>query len=147
MCRRVRLTGSVEIALPPEEAFVLFTPTGERSWVQDWDPVFPDDCSDEVEPGTVFTTLHGDRESIWTVVHIHVGRSIAYAVTRPDERSGLVSVTCEPTARGTMATVSYDLTTLDREADAELERFAANYPSFLAHWERCIAEAVEAKPH
>ena len=32
VCRRVRLTGTVEVALPPEQAFVMFTPSGERTW-------------------------------------------------------------------------------------------------------------------
>ena len=29
---RVRLTGRIEVALPPPEAFTLFTPDGERRW-------------------------------------------------------------------------------------------------------------------
>jgi hypothetical protein len=34
--RRARLSGTVEIALPPGQAFALFTPTGERAWAPGW---------------------------------------------------------------------------------------------------------------
>ena len=142
VCRRVRLTGTVEVALPAEQAFVMFTPSGERTWAQGWDPSFPSPVTDETDPGTVFRTVHRGRESIWTVVRCEVGHSIEYAVATPQERCGLVTVTCEASPNGTKATVSYDLTTLSSEANAELDRFATNYPSFLAHWERSIAEAI-----
>ena len=142
VCRRVRLTGTVEVALPAEQAFVMFTPSGERTWAQGWDPSFASPGTDETDPGTVFRTVHRGRESIWTVVRCEVGHSIEYAVATPQERCGLVTVTCEASPNGTKATVSYDLTTLSSEANAELDRFATNYPSFLAHWERSIAEAI-----
>jgi hypothetical protein len=39
--KRVRLTGTIGVPLPPTEAFALFTPTGERAWAEGWDPRFP----------------------------------------------------------------------------------------------------------
>jgi len=135
------LTGTIDIALPAKEAFELFTPSGERTWAHEWDPIFPSPAGDETEPGTVFRTTHGGRETIWTVVHCDHGRSIAYAVARPEERCGLVTVTCEPCKTGTKATIGYDLTALRTESNPDLDRFAADYPSFLAHWQRSIADA------
>ena len=82
-CRRVRVTGTVEIALPLEQAFLLFTPTGERAWAHGWDPIFPSPSADETEPGTVFRTIHGAEESLWTVVRCEFGQSIAYTVATP----------------------------------------------------------------
>ena len=40
--KRVVLTGAVAVAAPPCEAFELFTPEGERRWVDGWDPVWVD---------------------------------------------------------------------------------------------------------
>jgi hypothetical protein len=147
--KRARLTGTIEIALPPGQAFTLFTPNGERAWAHGWDPQFPSPGPNETEPGTVFLTDHGsrsdhgDRASIWTVSHCVPGKSIGYVVTTPGLRCGLVTVTCRPSAAGTQATVSYDLTSLCPGADGELDRFAAGYPSFLAHWQHAIAKATE----
>ena len=145
MTARVQLTGTVEIALPPEQAFMMFTPSGERTWAHGWDPSFPSPGADETEPGTVFQTDHGGRETIWTVAWRNLGQSIGYVTATPGERCGLVTVTCEPSANGTKATVSYDLTALSGEADAELDRFATSYPSFLGHWEHSIAEAIKGE--
>jgi hypothetical protein len=120
----------------------MFTASGERSWAQGWEPSFPSPSTDETEPGTVFRTLHGVRESIWTVARCEPGHSITYAVATPGVRCGLVTVTCGASATGTEATVSYDLTALSTGSNAELDQFAVNYLSFLAHWEHAIAKAI-----
>ena len=57
---RLRLVGSVRVALAPADAFALFTPSGERRWAAGWDPWFPVVAEDETAPGTVFTTDHED---------------------------------------------------------------------------------------
>ncbi len=139
--RRARLVGTVEIALPPGQAFTLFTPSGERAWAHGWDPEVPSPGVDETEPGTVFRTGHVDKPSIWAVFHCEPGKSIGYVVTTPGERCGLVSVTCRPSAAGTTATVIYDLTSLSPASDADLGIFAYGYTSFLGHWEQAIAKA------
>ncbi|MGO9964028.1 MAG: SRPBCC family protein [Acidimicrobiales bacterium] len=142
---RVRLTGTVEIALPPEQAFMMFTPSGERIWADGWDPSFPSPAADETEPGTVFQAEHGGRASLWIVARRERDKSIAYVTTTPGERCGLVTVICESSANGTQATVSYDLTALGPGAEAGLGRFAANYPSFLGRWESSIAQATKTE--
>jgi hypothetical protein len=142
LCKRVLLTGTVGVALPPERAFQFFTASGEQAWAQGWDPKFPRPVADETEPGTVFETGHGGRWSIWTVVRCNVGELIQYAVVTPGERGGLVSVVFRRSRNGTEVTVSYDLTALDPAANDELERFADNYPSFFGHWEQSIAAAI-----
>jgi hypothetical protein len=135
----------VEIALPPEQAFMMFTPSGERTWAHDWDPRFPSPGADETEPGTVFRTQHGGRESVWIVTQCERDKSITYVTMTPGERCGLVTVTCGPSATGTQATISYDVTALSLGAEVELSRFAASYPSFLGHWESSIAEVINAE--
>jgi hypothetical protein len=143
-CKRVRLTGTIRVPLPPKDALTLFTPTGERAWAQGWEPRFPSPATDDTEPGTVFQTDHAGRQSTWTVIR-RDGGTIAYATTTPGDRAGVVTVTCEPREdQTTIATVSYDLTALVPEANADLDRFAANYPHFLDRWQRAIAQAITA---
>ncbi len=144
-CKRVRLTGTIRVPLPPKDAFTLFTPTGERAWAAGWDPQFPSPAADDTEPGTVFQTDHAGRRSTWTVIRREVATTIAYATSTPGDRAGLVSVTCQPwEGDTTLATVSYDLTALAPQANAELDRFAAHYPSFLDQWQQAIARATTA---
>ncbi len=143
-CKRVQLEGKVRVALPPAEAFRLFTPSGERGWVPGWEPKFPCPGAPDTEPGTVFTTYHDGRGSVWAVVRCQTGRAIQYATVTPGQRAGLVTVTCQASAMGTEATVRYDLTALRPDANSQLDHFATNFASFLGHWERAIAAAAEA---
>lgn len=66
---RQRLTGRIQIALPPGEAFRLFTPRGEQDWAQGWHPRFPAPAPDDTEPGTVFETHAHGRHSEVEVIH------------------------------------------------------------------------------
>jgi hypothetical protein len=147
-CKRVRLTGTIRLPLPPKDAITLFTPTGERAWAPGWDPQFPSPTTDDTEPGTVFQTDHAGRRSTWTVTRRDPATTIAYVTTTPGDRAGLVTVACKPGEDNTTtATVSYDLTTLAPAANADLDRFAAHYPHLLDRWQQAIAQAITASGH
>jgi hypothetical protein len=141
-CTRVRLTGQIDVALPLSRAFTLFTPSGERAWAEGWDPQFPGPAADDTDPGVVFVTGHGGHLTTWIVIGCEPPSVIRYAQATPGHRAGIVSVGCRASAGGTRVTVGYDLTALIPEANAELDRFTAGYPDFLAHWERAIARAI-----
>jgi Polyketide cyclase / dehydrase and lipid transport len=144
---RVVCSGVVPVALPPEEAFALFTPSGERAWAAGWDPRFPHVPDDETCAGTVFETVHG-TPTTWVVTACEPGRSIAYARVSHGDRAGTVTVELEPAADGTtIARVTYDLTALDATAAPALTEFEAGYDDFLAGWAGEIAEAVSGQPH
>jgi len=137
--RRVRCTGTVR--LPPGIAapLSLFTPEGERAWAAGWDPSYPAPAEDDSEPGTVFQTRHGAHPGTWIVASRQPGRSIQYTRVIADQNAGTVTVTL---AGETEVTVSYDLTALSDPAAAHLAQFAANYPQFLADWEKEIARTA-----
>lgn len=141
-CTRVRLTGQIGVALPPPRAFTLFTPSGERAWAQGWDPRFPAPAAGDADPGVVFVTGHGGHLTTWIVIGCEPPSAIRYAEVTAGQRAGIVSVGCRPSGAGTSVTVGYDLTALTPEANAGLDRFAAGYPDFLAHWEQAIARAI-----
>ena len=141
-CTRVRLSGHIDVALSPLRAFTLFTPAGERAWADGWDPQFPCPAADDTDPGAVFVTRHGDHATTWVVTGREPPAAIRYVQVTPGHRAGIISVGCQPAAAGTRVTVGYDLTALTPEANAELDRFAAGYPHFLARWEQAIARAI-----
>lgn len=126
---------------------MLFTPSGERLWAREWDPTFPSPPAEETEPGTVFQIDHAGGRAIWTVARHEPGESIAYCMTVPGDRSGLVTVTCRPSERGTTATVTYDMTALSPAGNAGLGQFAKHYPEFLRHWSHSISQTLEGRHH
>ena len=141
-CEHVRLTGTLEVALPPEQAFHLFTARGEAAWVEGWNPAFPAGTVDDSEPGTVFTTHHGEHGTFWSVTGRQGRESIAYSITSPGERAGLIIVGLEPSAAGTTVTVTHDLTALVPAAGPALRQFAAGYDQMLRQWETSIARGL-----
>jgi hypothetical protein len=142
--RRARLSGLVRVPAGIPAPLALFTPHGERSWAEGWDPRFPAPVTDDSEPGTVFETAHGQQTVTWVVCAREPGRSIRYARIIPGQDAGTVSVALgrQPGWAGPVATVSYDLTALSEAAADGLARFAAGFPQFLRHWEEAIAAAA-----
>ncbi len=142
---RLVLHGHVRVGLPVERALYLFTPAGERLWVDGWAPSFPaGEHGDGGHAGTVFLTRRHGEETIWAVVE-RADRIVRYARVTPGEWAGLVEVRCSPDVDGgTIAEVTYDLTALGDVGRARLRELADGYEVYLAEWERLIATAIAA---
>ena len=141
---RRRLTGRIEVALPPAAAFRLFTPRGEQEWAHGWHPHFPAPAADDTEPGTVFETSAHDQHTIWVVAEREAGKRISYARVTPGDQAGTVTVTIgpadqRPAGQHSEVEVSYDLTALSSLANHKLTEFADGYPAYLRSWQDAIA--------
>jgi hypothetical protein len=112
MMRRTA-TGRFELPIPASEAIEYFTPEGERRWVPGWNPTYPTGEASE-SPGTVFTTSHGEIETVWVIERIDRTRNTsAYARITPAHHAGTVRVGCEDQPnRQCIVTVDYDMTAL-----------------------------------
>ncbi len=141
-------TGTFTVALPPNEAFHLFTPRGEQLWAAGWNPQFPADAPDDTAPGTVFTTNASGRLTTWLVIDSTRGHTISYARLLPHVSAGTVRVTLRPSSQTpgpTEVTVTYDLTVLSPEAEPTLHHFFEGYEPYLESWRQAIANYL-AKP-
>jgi Polyketide cyclase / dehydrase and lipid transport len=134
-----RLTGRIQVPLPPEEAFHLFTPRGEQVWAHGWNPHFPSPAPDDTEPGTVFeTSAHGEH-TIWLVTDRQPGKRISYARVTPGDRAGSVTVVISADGHHSEVEVTYHLTALNSLADHKLSEFADGYPAYLESWRDAIS--------
>ena len=138
-----RLTGRIPVALPPAEAFRLFTPRGEEDWAAGWHPRFPAPAPDDTEPGTVFETSAHGQHTIWLVTGRQPGRYISYARLTPGDQAGTVTITIRAAGPHSEVDVSYRLTALTGHADHRLCEFADRYPAFLQSW-RVVAPVLAA---
>ena len=142
-----RLVGQISVALPPNEAFVLFTPRGEERWADGWQPRFPTPAEDDTTPGTVFETEAGGEHTIWVVLDRKPGRWISYARVTPGSRAGTVSVALENGDAGhSDVEVTYALTAIGPDGDRQLEKFADDYQDYLKSWESAIAARLASDP-
>ena len=66
MTRRITATGSFTLPCDPLIALPLFTPEGERAWVEGWAPTYLSGATDEV--GAVWTTATHSHTTWVTVV-------------------------------------------------------------------------------
>ncbi|MCP3803445.1 SRPBCC family protein [Allokutzneria sp. A3M-2-11 16] len=137
-----RLVGALRVPLPPAEAFRLFTPRGEESWVPGWRPEFPVPTEDDTAPGTVFQTRADGRTTTWVVLARQPGHLLRYARLTPEVWAGTVEVELTPAGDGSEVKVAYELTALSEPARTELREFADRYPEFLATWSEAITEAL-----
>ncbi len=65
--RSVELQGSFRVNRPVGEAFQLFSPLGEKSWVPGWSPELLHPAGAVWERGLIFRTRGDLREVVWVV--------------------------------------------------------------------------------
>jgi Polyketide cyclase / dehydrase and lipid transport len=143
---RRRLTGSIKVDLPPDEAFRLFTPRGEQEWAAGWQPRFPVQAPDDTEPGTVFETGGHGRRTIWLVLDRQRGRRISYARVTPGDTAGTVTIIVDAAGRHSEVSVTYELTELSGATGGKLGAFADAYSAYLQSWQDAIAAWLR-RPH
>jgi hypothetical protein len=140
---RRRLTGRIQVSLPPDEAFRLFTPRGEQEWAAGWEPRFPAPAPDDTEPGTVFETdAHGEH-TIRLVLDRLWGTRICYARVTPGGLAGTVTVVVSAAGRHSEVDVTYELTELGGATGHQLRDFAHTYPGYLQSWRDAIAASLD----
>jgi activator of Hsp90 ATPase-like protein len=132
------LVGNLRVPLPVGQAFRLFTPMGERDWVDGWHPHFPMPVEDDAAVGTVFHTDGHGQHVTWIVVDRDGDRRIRYARVAAGRDAGTVEVRLQPVNGHTEVTVTYALTALTPDGNRWLRAFAAEYQGFLRSWETSI---------
>ena len=141
MSVHIELTGRVEVAAAPADAFQFFTPEGERLWVPGWEPEYLHPPDGTLAAGLAFRTLHGGELTLWLVSRCdRAAGALEYVRVTPGSRIGTVSVQLSAAAGGdaTVATICYRLTSLSAAGDRALETFASGFAGMLAEWERRI---------
>ena len=138
-------TGRFELTLSAVAAIGLFTPEGERAWVPDWDPAYPDGVASET-PGTVFSTAASGVHTDWVIIQIDRSSChAAYARLTPGRHAGFVSVRISDTGPDSCAVeVAYDMTLLEGATPSLLEPYApSEFDTVMREWR----DLVEAHLH
>ena len=133
------------VALPLRDAFKLFEPEGERRWAEGWNPVYVYPADGRTEAGMVFTTSHGNADSVWTLVrHEPQAGLVEYVRVAHGSDIGRVLVQCtalEP-AR-TRVNVIYVLTGLSEKGNQKVLAHAAHYEEYINSWAADIEKAIK----
>lgn len=130
--------------LQPQEALAYFTPEGERSWAEGWEPTFLHPADGKTQQGMVFTTEHGGEHTIWTLTDYDwEGRRVEYVRATPGSRVGIVCVTCHPHGELTCRVeVNYTITALTEAGNETLAGLTEDkFAEYIASWKSSIEDA------
>jgi hypothetical protein len=143
MRARIECRGTVRVPLSAEHAFPLFTPEGERRWVEGWSPSYPQGAHPALSEGLVFEVEKDDGVSTWVVAHLdRSAYRASYVYVLPGRRATLIDISVRDQGSASSVDVRYDMTSLSPDGDRLVHRFAAEYEAFLAEWESAIARHV-----
>ncbi len=139
--RTATLTGTIVLSAPVPEVFPLFSPLGEKGWVEGWNPeiLFPRDA--EWTEGMIFRTASGDGDEIWVVaeldLHAHL---VVYYRTEPGRLVARVEVRCCALDGGrTEATTVYSYVGLSEMGNRVVAEWTNEaYRSKMERWEKNI---------
>ena len=134
--------GLLAFDAPVDVVFPLFTPQGERHWVEGWDPqiLFPRDR--DIAEGMVFQTRdHGNLLLTWTVTRYDEPyHAIAYNVVAPDLLVRRIEVRCRPLGPArTEVAVTDSYVGLSEHGNAFIDHLTEpEYAKKMAYWKERI---------
>jgi hypothetical protein len=136
-----------QITLPMtvDEAFMLFTPEGERLWIADWNPHYFHPANGETLEGMVFSTGHDAETTYWTLVDFDIAAHVVrYSRVTPSSRSCVVTVRCSTLSDSEASVVvAYDLTGLSEAGNDVIEAFASGFAAMIEGWRDSILAYAE----
>lgn len=140
--KRTRQTMQFDLNASADRVFPLFGPIRESEWDPNWKPamLFPADGS-QTGDGAVFTVTHpGAQASVWVMSRYDAAaRQIQYVRFTPGAVVVLIDIGVRSAGRSrSVATVTYNYTSLSPEGDRILERFEQVFP----HWPREWGDAI-----
>jgi hypothetical protein len=146
--QQVTRSGGFDLPCPADVAFPLFSPDGERGWIQEWDPrpIFP--ATIEFRPDTVFRQGQGDASAIWTIVDVDWTRHRAeYVRVAPASHAAHLVVKVDPAGcEGCRVNIEYKVTAFAAHGFCLLETFSESaYETRMQNWQRQIEEYLRNK--
>lgn len=138
-------SGEFNLACSTEEAFPMFSPDGERTWVPRWNPqpVFPRTI--DFTRDTVFRQGDGDEEAIWTIVDVDVESHRAeYVRVAPASHAAHIVVKVEPVnSQNCRVSVTYTVTVFGKDCASLLDAFSESaYAEKMLNWKRQITACL-----
>lgn len=142
----VTLQGRIRVSKRVEDAFVLFSPEGERLWVPGWDPEPLHPPHAAWEEGQIFRTREERGEAVWIVTRLdRVRHEVTYHRVEPGRYVARIEVRCRAAGeRETEVSTAYTFLGLSEDGNEEIARMSREaYDAKMARWERWIRAYVD----
>jgi hypothetical protein len=143
--RSIELGGAFTLAMPPDHAFELFSPLGEKRWVPGWDPELIHPPGVAWERGLIFRTREERGEAVWVVTALDRARHEAeYYRVEAGRYVARVQVRCSPGGGDeTRVTVTYTFVGLSEAGNRDISAMTEQaYQEKMARWRAWITKAL-----
>lgn len=139
--------GGFELDCSADKAFPMFSPEGERLWVDGWNPkpLFPIGAEIAFATHSVFTLEMGGERSLWQILEVDSDHQRAdYLYVVEGSRIVRVQVSVEPLAlERCRVRVMYTVTSLTSAGARFLETFTPEaFEEKMKNWRRLVSGAV-----
>ena len=148
--RRVKHSYTQSISGTPEQVFPLLCPVREGDWIPGWTTDWVISNSGVAEPDCMFQTPPrpgaGGAASIWVITrHDAEAFEVEMFKVTPEFTVGKLQISLSAQGEnGTLATISYEFTSLGPLGDTYLEGFTAQwYEEFMLVWEEQMNHYLE----
>jgi hypothetical protein len=134
------LTGSLYLPVEPQEAFPLFSPEGERSWVPGWEPEILYPLAAKLTEGQIFRTREEHGEGLWVVARLnHAEFYVRYNRFEPGRYAATIEVGIIRVGKGSEVTVTYSFVGLSERGNKDIEAMSqAAYDEKLTRWSQWL---------
>lgn len=131
------LTATIVLNGAIDDVFPLFSPEGEREWVNGWNPEVLRPADHAWTEGMIFRTIADGCDEIWAVAEMSAAaHRVVYFRIEPNRLVARVEVSCRAfDATRTQATIQYSYTGLSSAGNASIEEWTdAAYRSKMDDW-------------
>ena len=139
--RTASLTGTIVLHAAIDDVFPLFSPLGEKKWVEGWEPEILAPRGADWAEEMVFRTRSGGREDVWVIAELdRSGYRVVYYRTEPNLLVARVEVACRALDdERTEATITYSYVGLSNAGNEHIAEWTgAAYRSKMERWEKTI---------
>jgi hypothetical protein len=146
--RSIELSGAFTLSVPPDEAFGLFSPLGEKLWVPDWNPELLHPPGVSWERGLVFRTTEERGEAVWVVTSLDRQRhEVEYHRVEAGRYVARVSVHCHSHASlETEVRVTYLFVGLSEAGNQDIAVMSPqSYEQKMRRWQEWIQQHLSGK--
>jgi len=138
--KSITLGGSFTLPVPPESAFGLFSPLGEKRWVPGWDPELIHPPGVAWERLLVFRTREERGEAIWVVTALDGARhEVEYHRVESGRYVARVEVRCAARGTGCEVYVTYTFIGLSEVGNQDIAAMSPPaYEEKMKRWQAWI---------
>jgi hypothetical protein len=148
--RAMVLKGKIILWGSSDQVFELFSPSGEKLWVPDWDPELLYPVGVQWKEGLLFRTREETGDAVWVISRLNrAAHEVTYHRVEPDRYVARIDVRCSALPeRKTEAAVTYTFVGLSDRGNGDIAKMTqTEYDKKMQRWENWMNGYLQKPKH